>query len=156
MVFTAFIIAALAGAAMIGASLSGVASGAVQHLLRTMGLEQNSALAVEQRRQAQALEEIERSVGRVRADVALLNVRVAEAENWRQEAVNAAPAAAMPVNLAPRSGPEFDLGLLRDSFDGEAERADFRPVTARAPRRSGQQIMRRPRPLPARTAVPWT
>jgi hypothetical protein len=100
---------ALAVAVVTAASLSGLASGAVQKLPWTAGSSHDSEIIAEQRRQASALEKIELSVSRARADVALLNVRVDEAENLRQQAA-AAP------------GIDFDLGTLRSSLDEQAER----------------------------------
>src|SRR5215470_5104033 len=74
-----------------GASFSGVASGAVQDLLRTAGFTHDSEIMAEQRRQAAALEKIELSIGRARADITLLNARVEEAESLHRQAVNPAP-----------------------------------------------------------------
>jgi hypothetical protein len=110
--FTFLIAMALAAAVVTGASLSGIASGAVQDLLRTAGFGQNSEIRTEQRRQALALEKIELSVGRMRADIALLNSRIDEAESPRQEA----------ANQERGIDDEFDLGALRTSLDEEAER----------------------------------
>ena len=100
---------ALAAAVVTAASLSGLASGAVQKLPWTAGSSHDSEIIAQQRRQASALEKIELAVSRARADVALLNVRVDEAENLRQQAA-AAP------------GIDFDLGALRSSLDAQAER----------------------------------
>ena len=111
--FTFLIAVALAAAVVTGASLSGVASGAVKDLLRTAGFGQGSEIMEEQRRQALALEKIEVSVGRARADIALLNSRVDEAENLHQEAANSAPSI----------DPELELGALRTSLDEQAERS---------------------------------
>jgi len=102
---------ALAAAVVTGASLSGFASGAVQKLPWTAGSRHDSEVMVEQRRQAAALEKIEIAVSRARADVALLNARVDEAENLQQEAANSA-----------RIDRQFDLGALRSSLDEQAER----------------------------------
>jgi hypothetical protein len=110
--FTFLIAVALAAAVVTGASLSGVASGAVKDLLRTAGFGQGSEIMEEQRRQAQALEKIEVSVGRARADIALLNSRVDEAENLHQEAASSAPSI----------DPELQLGALRTSLDEQADR----------------------------------
>ena len=101
---------ALAAAVVTGASLSGLASGAVQ-LPWTAGSRHDSEVMAEQRRQASALEKIEIAVSRARADVALLNARVDEAENLQQEAANSA-----------RIDRQFDLGALRSSLDEQAER----------------------------------
>src|SRR5712692_4315617 len=103
---------ALAAAVVTGASLSGLASGAVQKLPWTAGSRHDSEVMAEQRRQASALEKIEIAVSRARADVALLNARVDEAENVQQEAVNSARS----------MDRQFDLGALRSSLDEQAER----------------------------------
>jgi len=109
-----FLVAAmvLAAAVVTGASLSGIATGAVQDLPRTTGGGLDSELRAEQRRQALALEKIELSVGRMRADIALLNARVDDSETLYQEAANSAPS----------TEGEFDLGGLRTSLDEHAER----------------------------------
>jgi hypothetical protein len=107
---------ALAAAVMTGASLSGLASGAVQKLPWTVGSRHDSAIMAEQRRQATALERIEIAVSRANADVALLNARADEAENRQLEAANPAS------NAAAGSDREFDLGALRSSLDEQAER----------------------------------
>jgi hypothetical protein len=121
--FTFLLAMALAAAVVTGASLSGIATGAVQNLLRTAGFGQNSEIRAEQRRQALALEKIELSVGRMRADVALLNSRVDEAENPRQEAIDSSAG----IDI------EFDLGALRTSLDEQAERTrnEFNAVNKR-------------------------
>jgi hypothetical protein len=103
---------ALAAAVVTGASLSGLASGAVQKLPWTAGPGHDSKIMAEQRRQASALEQIEVAVSRARADVALLNARADEAENLHLEAAKS----------APRIDREFDLGALRSSLDEQAER----------------------------------
>src|SRR5215470_14807485 len=102
---------ALAAAVVTGASLSGLASGAMQKLPWTAASHPDGEIMAEQRRQASALEEIEIAVSRARADVALLNARVDEAENSQQEAANSA-----------RIDRQFDLGALRSSLDEQAER----------------------------------
>ena len=112
---------ALAAAVVTGASLSGLASGAVQKLPWTAGSRHDSAIMAEQRRQASALEKIEVAVSRAHADVALLNARADEAENLHLEA--AKPAINKPAtNSAPGIDCEFDLGALRSSLDEQAER----------------------------------
>jgi hypothetical protein len=122
--FTFLIAMALAAAVVTGASLSGIASGAMQDLLRTAGFGQDSEIRAEQRRQALALEKIEMSVGLVRADVALLNARADDAEMPRQDAANA---------VASRIDNEIDLGALRTSLDEHAERSrnEFSAVNKR-------------------------
>jgi hypothetical protein len=141
-VFTSLMTVTLAAAVLAGASISGVASGAVQNLLRTAGFGRSNEMMAEQRRQALALETIELSVSRTRADVALLNARVDEAETVRQETVNAAPGRAEPANQPPANQPagnrrqgsrEFDLGALRSSFDEQTEysRNEFRAINKR-------------------------
>ena len=103
---------ALAAAVVTGASLSGLASGAVQKLPWTAGSRHDSAIMAEQRRQASALEKIEIAVSRAHADVALLNARADEAENLHLEAAKS----------VPNADREFDLGALRSSLDEQAER----------------------------------
>lgn len=110
--FMFFIVFALAAAVVAGALFGGVASGAMKDVLRNAGLERESEIMVEQRRQALALEKVEISVGRARADIALLNGRVDEADSVRQPAVNSAPGI----------DPELELGVLRTSLDEQAER----------------------------------
>ncbi len=110
--FTFLIAMALAAAVVTGASLSGLASGAVQKLPWTAGPGHDSKIMAEQRRQASALEQIEVAVSRARADVALLNARADEAENLHLEVAKS----------APRIDREFDLGALRSSLDEQAER----------------------------------
>jgi hypothetical protein len=100
---------ALAAAVVTGASLSGLASVAVPKLPWTAGSRHDSEIVAEQHRQASALEKIEIAVSRARADVALLNARVDEAE---QEAANSARSIDR----------QFDLGALRSSLDEQAER----------------------------------
>jgi hypothetical protein len=111
--FTFLIAMALAAAVVTGASLSGIATGAVQDLLRTAGFGQNSEIRAEQHRQALALEKIELSVGRVRADIALLDARIDDGEKPHQEAANSVPSI----------DGEFDLGALRTSLDEQSERS---------------------------------
>lgn len=103
---------ALAAAVVTGASLSGLASGAMQKLPWTASSHHDSAIMAEQRRQAAALEKIEVAVSRAHADVALLNARADEAENLHLEATRS----------APNTDREFDLGALRSSLDEQAER----------------------------------
>src|SRR6266849_4766843 len=107
---------ALAAAVVTGASLSGLASGAVQKLPWTARSGHDSEIMAEQRRQASALEKIELAASRARADVALLNARVDEAENVQQAAANSA------INSATGIDRQFDLGALRSSLDEQAER----------------------------------
>src|SRR5215510_11738752 len=83
--FRSLVAVALAAAVVTGASLSGLASVAVPKLPWTAGSRHDSEIVAEQHRQASALEKIEIAVSRARADVALLNARVDEAE---QEAAN--------------------------------------------------------------------
>src|ERR1700687_4824407 len=84
----AFLIAmGLAAAVATGGALSGVASGAIQDLLRTAGFGRDSDIQAEQRRQAVALSKVEASLGRVRGEIATLNARADGAEAARREAV---------------------------------------------------------------------
>jgi hypothetical protein len=121
--FTFFIAFALAAAVVAGASLGGVASSAIKDMLRNAGLERESEVVAEQRRQALALEKIELSVGRARADIALLNGRVDEADSVHREAVNSTPSV----------DHELELGALRTSLDeqGERNRNEFNAVNKR-------------------------
>jgi hypothetical protein len=114
---------ALAAAVVTAASLSGLASGAGQKLPWIAKRGHDSEIMAEQHRQAAALEEIEIAVSRARADVALLNGRVDEAENVQQEAANS----------AHRNDLQFDLGALRSSLDEQAERSrnELRAVNKR-------------------------
>jgi hypothetical protein len=114
--FTSLAPVALAAAVVTGASLSGLASGAVQKLPWTAGSRHDSAIMAEQRRQASALEKIEIAVSRAHADVALLNARADEAENRQLEVARSAS------NSATGADHEFDLGALRSSLDDQAER----------------------------------
>src|SRR6266436_2881734 len=107
---------ALAAAVVTGASLSGLASGAVQKLPWTAGSRHDSAIIAEQRRQAASLEKIEIAVSRAHADVALLNARADEAENLRLDAAKSA------INAAAANDRESDLGARRPSLDEQAER----------------------------------
>src|SRR5258708_20242495 len=100
---------ALAAAVVTGASLSGLASGAVQKLPWTAGSRHDSAIIAEQRRQASALEKIEVAVSRAHADVALLNARADEAENLHLEPAN-------PPNSATSLARKFDLRALPASL----------------------------------------
>jgi hypothetical protein len=153
---------ALAAADVTGASLSGLASGAVQKLPWTAGSRHDSAIMAEQRRQASALEKIEVAVSRAHADVALLNARADEAENLHLEAAKSPISPA--TNSTTGADREFDLGALRSSLDEQAERNrnELRAVNKRldwlekfiygpegavqpagtAPRRPGRQFAR--------------
>jgi hypothetical protein len=117
---------ALAAAVVTGASLSGLASGAVQKLPWTAGSRHDGTIMAEQRRQASALEKIEVAVSRAHADVALLNARADEAENLHLEAVKSA------INSAAGINREFDLGALRSSLEqAERNRNELRTVNKR-------------------------
>jgi hypothetical protein len=141
--FTFLITVALAAAVLIGASISGVASGALQDLLRTVRSDRNGGPTAEQRRQGQILKQIEASVDRARADVALLNARVNETENhYREAAAKAAPVNPPSANPAQteaaranslQNSPEFDLGALRASLDDHVTQNEneFRAVNKR-------------------------
>ena len=113
--FTFLIAMAVATAVVTGASLSGVASGAVQDMLRTAGFGQDSEIKAEQRRQSLALAKVETSFGLVRGEVAMLNARIADAEKPHQEAAKEAPASG-------HVDTSVDLAALRTSLDEHAER----------------------------------
>jgi hypothetical protein len=143
-----FLIAlALAAAVSTGAPLGGVTSGAAQERSRNPGLSgRKDAIRAEQHRHAQALERIEAAIGRLRADVALLNARVDEAGTLNREAANAAGVNLASANLAQNnpgqskpsgSSPEFDLGALRTSFEAEAATPAERALRPH-PRRAGK------------------
>lgn len=152
-VFTSLITAALAAAVLSGAAFSGAASSAAQDLLRTAGFERSGEVLAEQRRQADTLERIELAVGRVRADIALLNARIDEVEIPDLDAAatapanpgpgsasvtrtsSAQPAAVFTQSRPPQSGPQFDLGALRTSLD--AESGPIRTGFARRPQAAG-------------------
>jgi len=109
--FTFLIAMALAAAVVTGALLSGIATGAVQNLLRTAGLWQDYEIRAEQRHQVLALEKIELSAGRMRAEIALLNARIDDAEKLGAEAASSVPGIDGDV----------DLGALRTSLDEQEE-----------------------------------
>ena len=113
--FTFLVAMALAAAAVTGASLSGLASGTVQDMLRAAGFGQDSEIKAEQRRQAMAMAKIETSLGLVRGEVALLNARIADAEKPHLEAAKEAP-------TADHVDSSIDLAALRSSLDEHAER----------------------------------
>jgi hypothetical protein len=141
---TSLITLALAAAVLAGASLSGMASGAVQDMLRSAGFGRNDEILAEERRHAQSLERIELAVGRMRTDIALLNARIGESTNRDQDAANATvlrssqltPNNPTQSNLV-QNGPEFDLRALRTSF--EAEAVALRPRASHLhPRKAGK------------------
>jgi hypothetical protein len=111
--FTFLIAMALAAAVVTGASLSGVASGAVQDLLRTAGFGHDSEIKAEQHRQALALAKIETTFGLVHGEVGKLNARIDDAEKTRHDAADAA---------SRHIDGEIDLAALRTSLDEHAER----------------------------------
>jgi hypothetical protein len=136
-VLTLLTAAALAGAMLAGASINGGANDSIRELFRGAGFGRTSEIVAEQRRQATALQNIELAVSRARADVAVLNTRVDEAENLYRAAVAAVPGSLVsgsrePGNQAldylpsgdlPKgSDHELDLGALRSSLDEQAER----------------------------------
>src|SRR5450631_3088189 len=110
--FTFLLAMGLAAAVVTGASLSGVASGALQDVLRTAGFGQDSEIKAEQRRQALALSKIETSFGLVRGEFAMLNARIADTEKPHQEAARdiSKEASKEASTSAPGSADsEFDL-----------------------------------------------
>ncbi len=152
-VFTSLITAALAAAVLAGASLSSVASGAAQDMLRAAGFGSSAEIQAEQRRHARVLERIELAVGRVQADIALLNARIEDAGDRSRDALNAAPVNRASGNPAPdnsgqvnsgqvnptRRGPEFDLGALRASFEAGAVMQGT-GASRQHPRRAGKGV----------------
>jgi len=110
--FRPLLAVALAVAVVTAASLSGLASGASQKLPWTTRSRHDTEIVAEQRRQASTLETIEIAVSRARADVALLNARLDEAETSQQEAADSARSIDR----------QFDLAALRSSLDEQAER----------------------------------
>jgi hypothetical protein len=148
LVFTSLITAALAAAVLAGASLSSVASGAAQDMLRAAGFGSSAEIQAEQRRHTRALERIELAVGRVQADIALLNARIEDAGDRGRDAPNAAPVNRASGNPAPdnpgqvnptRRGPEFDLGALRASFEAGAVMQGT-GASRQHPRRAGKGV----------------
>jgi hypothetical protein len=114
--FTFLVAMALAATVVTGASLSGVASGALQDVLRTAGFGQDSEIKAEQRRQALALTKIETSIGLAHSEVAMLTARVDDAAKLSQDiAREAAP-------TPGRVDGEIDIAGLRSSLDEHAER----------------------------------
>src|SRR5260370_24094078 len=109
---------ALAAAVVTGASLSGLASGAVQKLPWTAGSRHDSTIMAEQRRQASALEKIEIAVSRAHADAALLNARADEAKNLHLEAPDSATNST--TKPAPTTDRECLLAALRSSRHEQA------------------------------------
>ncbi len=122
-VLTSLITLALAAGVLTGASLSGVASSAMQDM-------RIDEILKEQRRHAQSLERIELAVGRMRTDIAQLSARIGDAANAAPGLRSDQPTPNNPTqsNLS-QSGPEFDLGALRISF--EAEAVALRPRASR-------------------------
>jgi hypothetical protein len=117
----AFLIAmGLAAAVATGGALSGVASGAIQDLLRTAGFGRDSDIQAEQRRQAVALSKIEASLGLVRGEIATLNTRADGAEAARRKAGQANSTAG--ENNSGASDMQIDLTTLRNSLDEHEER----------------------------------
>jgi hypothetical protein len=111
----AFVLAmGLAVALAAGAAFSGIATGAVQNMLRTAGGGPDDAIKAEQQRQAAALATIERSLDIMRGEVARLTARV--------EARNPGPELA-----------DIDLSALRSSLDEheEHDRGAFNAVKKR-------------------------
>ena len=93
----------LAVAVTTGAALSGIASGAVQDLLRTAGSGRDDVIKAEWQRQAASLAAIERSLDLMRGEVG----RLARAADATADAGKSAPS-------------DIDLGALRTSL-GETE-----------------------------------
>jgi hypothetical protein len=119
--FVFLIAMALAAAVVSGAALSGVASGAMQELLRTAGFGQDSEIRAVQRRQALALSKIENTFGLMRGEVAMLNARVDDVEKPHPEALR--ETAGETVKPAPsQADSTVDFAALRTSLDEHAER----------------------------------
>jgi hypothetical protein len=143
-IFTSVIHTVLAAAVLTGASLSGVAGAAALDLRHNAGSGRSGELLAEQRRQSQALERIERTIGRMQADIAVLKARI-EARSPDQGAASAAPVDPASGRRGqgrlgqgnPRFGSsaEFDLGALRASFDAEAMTPGARAALRPHPRR---------------------
>jgi hypothetical protein len=115
----AFLIAmSLAAAVVTGGALSGVASGAMQDLLRTAGFGRDSDIQAEQRRQAVALAKVEASLGLARGEIATLNARADGADAARQEAVQTKAA----ETNSGAGDTRIDLSALRNSLDDHEER----------------------------------
>jgi len=117
----AFLIAiSLAAAVATGSALSGVASGAMQDLLRAAGFGRDTAIQTEQHRQAAVLARLESSLGLMRNKVAQLNVRADEADAERRASTPPQSTAGEPV--ARVDDLEIGLATLRTSLVEHEER----------------------------------
>ena len=117
----AFLIAmGLAVAVVGGCALSGVASGAVQDLLRNAGFGRGGAIEAEQRRQGAALAKLEAALGLVRGQMASLQVRAVEAQASRRDAEAVHDVAAAGPGIGDQG---IELAALRSSLDEQEERS---------------------------------
>jgi hypothetical protein len=117
----AFLIAiSLAAAVATGSALSGVASGAMQDLLRTAGFGRDTAIEAEQHQQAAVLARLENSLGLVRNKVAQLATRADETDTQRRASSPPQSAAGEPD--ARVDDLELGLATLRTSLVGQDER----------------------------------
>jgi hypothetical protein len=115
----AFLIAmGLAAAVVTGGALSGMASSAMQDLLRTAGFGRDSDIQAEQRRQAAALVKVEASLDRFRGEIATMKARADGAEAARREAVQTKAG----ENNSGAGEIRIDLAALRNSLDDHEER----------------------------------
>jgi hypothetical protein len=133
----AFLIAmGLAVAVVTGASLSSIASGAAQRILRSAGFGQNAEIKAEQHRQSLALAKIETSLGLVHGEITLLNTRadslaLASAEQAARQ-LKSAGASASAAAPGPSAG-DIELTALRTSLDehDQHNRQEFIAVNKR-------------------------
>jgi hypothetical protein len=128
----AFLIAiSLAAAVATGSALSGVASGAMQDLLRAAGFGRDTAIKAEQHRQVAVLARLENSLGLVRNKVAQLATRADEADALRR--ASSPPQATAGGPAARVDDLELGLGTLRTSLveQGERNRDAFAAVNKR-------------------------
>jgi hypothetical protein len=117
----AFLIAiSLAAAVATGSALSGVASGAVQDLLRTAGFGRDTAIEAEQHRQAAVLARLENSLGLTRNKVAQLATRADEADVQRR--ASSPPPVAAGETDSRTDDLEIGLASLRTSLVEHEER----------------------------------
>jgi hypothetical protein len=122
--FTFLIAMALAAAVTTGAALNGVATGAVQDLIRNVGSGGNDTVMLEQRRQATTLAAFERTLDIMRTEVGRLAAQVDSAADAAKSVASAAPVVSPPVAAArPDPAPDsIAIAGLRASIDENEER----------------------------------
>jgi hypothetical protein len=113
--FTFLIAVGLAVAVTSGAALSGIASGAVQNMMRTAGFGQSEVIKSEQQLQALELAKIGGSLGQVRSEIARLTARAdAAADALQHQAAKPGPTTSRPTDI--------DLATLRTTIDEHEQR----------------------------------